>query len=139
MKRKIPSLGIVLDCCTKPSHDLGRDRYFKGMFQEMKEYLINNGVRNIVVACPNCYKVFKKYGDGISVSSVYEFMVQNGLPDTEQVCGVVTIHDPCALRFDESVHTAVRDLVSAKGLTVEEMAHSGKKLFVVVKEGLLDL
>ncbi len=127
MKRKIPSLGIVLDCCTKPSHDLGRDGYFKGMFQEMKEYLINNGVKNVVVACPNCYKVFKKYGDGISVSSVYEFMVQNGLPDTEQVCGVVTIHDPCALRFDESVHTAVRDLVSAKGLTVEEMVHSGKK------------
>ncbi|NWF97879.1 MAG: VTT domain-containing protein [Nitrospirae bacterium] len=127
IKKTIPSIGIVLDCCTKPSHDLGRDEYFQKMFQEMKEYLMINGVRNVLVACPNCFKVFKKYGDGISVRSVYEFMFQNGLPDTEQVHGVVTIHDPCALRFDESVHNVVRDLVSAKGLEIKEMPHHGKK------------
>jgi ferredoxin len=45
MKRTIPSLGIVLDCCTKPSHDLGRENHFHAMFQEMKEYLVEHGVR----------------------------------------------------------------------------------------------
>jgi len=30
-----PNLGIVLDCCTKPSHDLGRSAYFHAMFSEM--------------------------------------------------------------------------------------------------------
>jgi uncharacterized membrane protein YdjX (TVP38/TMEM64 family)/Fe-S oxidoreductase len=123
LKKKLPNLGMVLDCCTKPSHDLGKDEYFHGMFQEMKRYLLDNGIRNVLVACPNCYKVFKKYGDTISVKTVYEIMVHNGLPDTGKASGAVTIHDPCALRFDEPVHAAVRDLIAAKGLTVEEMPH----------------
>ncbi|MGW8161235.1 MAG: 4Fe-4S dicluster domain-containing protein, partial [Desulfobulbales bacterium] len=38
-----PALGIVLDCCTKPSHDLGRVEYFHAMFNEMHEYLIASG------------------------------------------------------------------------------------------------
>jgi uncharacterized membrane protein YdjX (TVP38/TMEM64 family)/Fe-S oxidoreductase len=127
LSKKLPNLGIVLDCCTKPSHDLGRDEYFQGMFQEMKKFLLDNGIRNVIVACPNCYKVFKKYGDEISVRTAYEFMAQNGLPDTGKVHGTVTIHDSCALRFEEAVHAAVRDLVAAKGLTIEEMPHHGVK------------
>ena len=53
--------------------------------------------------------------------------VRNGLPDTGLVQGTITIHDSCAVRFEEPVHAAVRDLVSAKGLTIEEMPHHGKK------------
>jgi uncharacterized membrane protein YdjX (TVP38/TMEM64 family)/Fe-S oxidoreductase len=127
LKQKVPNLGIVLDCCTKPSHDLGRQDYFNAMFEEMKKYLLDHGIRNVLVACPNCYKVFKKYGGELSVKTVYEFMVRNGLPDTGPVQGTVTIHDSCAVRFEEPVHAAVRDLVSAKGLTIEEMPHRGGK------------
>ncbi|HMK50658.1 MAG TPA: VTT domain-containing protein [Thermodesulfovibrionales bacterium] len=127
LRQKVPNLGIVLDCCTKPSHDLGREDYFNAMFQEMKNYLVDKGIRNVLVACPNCYKVFKNYGGEISVGSVYEFMAQNGLPDTGQVQGTITIHDSCAVRFEEPVHAAIRDLVTAKGLTIKEMPHHGKK------------
>jgi ferredoxin len=35
-KERIPSLRIVLDCCTKISHDLGREEFFQPMFEEMK-------------------------------------------------------------------------------------------------------
>jgi uncharacterized membrane protein YdjX (TVP38/TMEM64 family)/Fe-S oxidoreductase len=125
LRTKQPSLGIVLDCCTKPSHDLGRDEYFHGMFQEMKRYLLDNGIRNVLVACPSCHQVFKEYGDKLSVKTVYEVMVHNGPPDTGKTSGVVTIQDPCASRFEEPVHAAVRDLISAQGLTIEEMTHHG--------------
>jgi Fe-S oxidoreductase len=127
MKRTIPSLGIVLDCCTKPSHDLGRENYFHAMFNEMKDYLVKNGVRKVIVACPNCYKVFRKYGEELSVSTVYEFLSQYGVPETGTIEGTITVHDPCALRFAEPVHSAVRDLAVKKGLSVEEMPHSGVK------------
>lgn len=127
MKKTVPSLGIVLDCCTKPSHDLGRDSYFHSFFDEMREFLIKNGVRNVIVACPNCHKVFKKYGNEISVSTVYEFMAVNGLPETGKVSGTVSIHDSCAVRYEEPIHSAIRDLVSGKGLSGEEMPHSGTK------------
>lgn len=127
MKRTIPSLGIVLDCCLKPSHDLGRENHFHAMFQEMKDYLVEHGVRKVIVACPNCYKVFRKYGDELSVSTVYEFMAQYGVPETVRINGTINIHDPCALRFEEPVQSAVRDLAFRKGLSVEEMPHSGVK------------
>ena len=127
IKTTVPSLGIVLDCCTKPSHDLGRDGYFHAFFDEMKDFLVKNGIRQVIVACPNCYKVFKKYGGELSVSTVYEFMAVNGMPETSMVSGTIAIHDSCAVRYDEPIHAAIRDLVSRKGLSVEEMPHSRTK------------
>jgi uncharacterized membrane protein YdjX (TVP38/TMEM64 family)/Fe-S oxidoreductase len=127
MKKTIPSLGIVLDCCTKPSHDLGREEYFNAMFHEMRDFLIGSGIRNVIVACPNCYKVFGKYGGDLAVKTAYEFMAENGLPDSVALNGTVTIHDSCAVRFQESVHSAARELLVKKGFAIEEMKHSGKK------------
>ncbi|MDY6853290.1 MAG: VTT domain-containing protein [Thermodesulfobacteriota bacterium] len=127
MRKKIPTLGITLDCCTKPSHDLGREDYFNAMFQEMKDFLVKNGIKNVLVACPNCYKVFSKHGGELSVKTVYEFLTENVLPETEQVSGTATIHDPCPLRHERSIHLAVRDLAIKKGLTIEEMPHHGEK------------
>lgn len=127
LKKTIPSLGIVLDCCAKPSYDLGREDSMRAMFQEMNDFLLKNGVRNILVACPNCYKVFNKFGKGLSVRTVYEAMAESGLPETERVNSVVTIHDPCPIRFEESIHVAVRHLITQKGLSIEEMPHSRKR------------
>jgi Fe-S oxidoreductase len=127
LKNTIPSLGIVLDCCTKPSHDLGRQEYFNAMFHEMKDFLIRSGIRNVIVACPSCYEVFSEYGGDLAVKTAYEFMAENGLPAGSTSNGTVTIHDSCAVRFRESVHAAAMDLVIKKGLTVEEMKHSGKR------------
>jgi Fe-S oxidoreductase len=61
--------------------------------------------------------------------TAYELCAKNSLPDTGTLSGTVTIHDSCASRFEEPVHTAIRDLVSAKGLTIEEMSHSRIKTF----------
>ena len=127
IQKTLPSLGIVFDCCTKPSHDLGRDSYFHSFFDEMKEFLVKSGVRHVIVACPNCYKVFKKYGNELSVTTAYEFMAVNGLPETGKVSGTIAIHDSCAVRYEESIHSTIRDLVLKKGLSVEEMPHSGTK------------
>jgi len=80
IRKTMPTLGILLDCCTKPSHDLGRDDYFDAMFGEMRDYLVNHGIRNVLVACPNCYKIFSRYGGRLSVRTVYEFLAEDGLP-----------------------------------------------------------
>ncbi|MCE5335144.1 MAG: VTT domain-containing protein, partial [Desulfobacteraceae bacterium] len=127
LKKQVPNLGIVLDCCTKPSHDLGREDHFHAMFGEMKSYLTANSIRNVLVACPNCYRIFRQYGEEFSVKTVYEVLAENGLPETAPVSGTVTIHDPCAIRFEEQIHGAVRELIARKGLAVSEMAHHGKK------------
>jgi Fe-S oxidoreductase len=126
LRKHIPTLGVVLDCCTKPSHDLGRDDYFRAMFGEMKDYLVEKGVRNVLVACPNCYKIFSKYGDPLSVQTVYEFLSRDGLPTDKQLRETVTVHDPCGVRYDNGIHSAVRRLCKRQGLSVQEMKHHKK-------------
>jgi uncharacterized membrane protein YdjX (TVP38/TMEM64 family) len=54
-------------------------------------------------------------------------MAVHGTPGNGNISGTVSIHDSCAVRYDEPVHSAVRDLVKGKGLTVEEMPHSAMK------------
>lgn len=123
------SLGIVLDCCTKPSHDLGRQHHFEATFGEMREFLIKNGVINIIVACPSCYTIFAEYGKGLSVQTVYEVLAKNGLPKTPSIAGILTIHDPCAVRHKIEIQTAVRQIISEKGIKLQEMQHNqGKTL-----------
>ena len=125
----VPDLGVVLDCCSKPSHDLGRENHFQAMFGEMKEYLLANGIRNILVACPNCYKVFKTYGKEFEVSTVYEVLAGRSTSFSRTCVQTVSIHDPCAVRFDAPLHKAVRDLVECTGLVIREMPHHGEKTF----------
>ncbi|MGD9007993.1 MAG: (Fe-S)-binding protein [Desulfobacteraceae bacterium] len=129
LRRKEPSLGMVLDCCTKPSHDLGRSEFFESAFGEMRRYLLSNGVRRVLTACPSCYKVFKTHGGDLMVETVYEVLAAEKKPVRIGTRQTVTIHDPCPLRFNEPIQSAVRTLASAQGLDIEEMPHHGARTF----------
>ncbi len=124
LQRSIPNAGMVLDCCTKPSHDLGKEEYFHAMFGEMKQFLIDNGIKTVLVACPNCDKVFSEYAPEFATRTIYEFLDAGEIPETPLVSGTVNVHDPCVSRFSSSVHDAVRNLAKKKGLTVIETRHS---------------
>jgi len=125
LRKDIPTLGIALDCCTKPSHDLGRELYFGKMFGGLRDSLIKCGIETVLVACPNCYKVFSAYGEGLHVKTVYEVLAERGLPEKSRFGGrVVTVHDPCATRFSSEIHYAARSVIVGMGLTIDEMEHS---------------
>ncbi|MGM0452165.1 MAG: VTT domain-containing protein [Thermodesulfobacteriota bacterium] len=128
LKTIVPQIGIVLDCCCKPSHDLGRTAFFEEMFLEMQSCLLGCGVKQVIVACPNCFKVFSNYGDPMAVESVYERLVQHDLPgpplrDRQQI----TVHDPCVLRDQPEVQEAVRQLAAKRGIEIVEMPHCCNK------------
>ncbi|MGD8837749.1 MAG: (Fe-S)-binding protein [Desulfobacteraceae bacterium] len=129
LRKREPTLGMVLDCCTKPSHDLGRSDFFQSAFGEMHSYLLSNGVRRVLTACPSCYKVFKAYGGDLAVETVYEVLATEKKPDWAGTRQTVTIHDPCPLRFNDPIQSAVRTLLSVKGFRIEEMPHHGAKTF----------
>jgi Fe-S oxidoreductase len=127
LKTLVPNIGIVLDCCCKPSRDLGRTRHFLDMLWEMKSFLTRHGVRRIITACPNCHQVFNGDGRPIEVKSVYELLAKSGLPQgipTQKQ--TVTVHDACVTRFDAPIQDAVRGIAVEKGVSVVEMLHSRK-------------
>lgn len=123
LKELVPGIGIVLDCCLKPSHDLGREEHFHEVFGEMRDYLTGMGIRKVLVACPNCHRIFSEYGGDLSVQTVYELLpapvAEDGSPGVE-----VVMHDPCVARFLPTVQQAARSLATGCGATVQEMDHS---------------
>lgn len=126
LQESIPSLGIVLDCCAKPSHDLGRHDRFLALFGEMKGYLLAHGITTVLTACPNCHRVFADYGSPLEVRSIYEVLDHFRLGGGELAGAVLSVHDSCVERYDEGVQNAVRSLIRRTGCSLEEMPHSGR-------------
>jgi len=128
LRKGYPQLGIVLDCCGKISHDLGREASFTAMFGEMMDYLTARGVKEVIVACPNCYDIFSRYGGGLGVRTVFE-----ALPATAAAPpfpgGEAVIHDPCGTRFHDGARRAVRQRLAAAGLSPREMRHTAQQAF----------
>ena len=124
LQEKVDNLGLVFDCCTKPSHDLGDHRHFRSMFEELHSIIAAHGITKVLVACPNCHRIFREYGKGIEVQSVYELLTGTGLftyhHETE-----VTVHDPCGVRTVAPVQQSIRSLLKVHGIAVREMKHSG--------------
>ena len=138
LQKAIPALGMVLDCCAKPSHDLGRQAFFDHVFGDLIGYLSGHGVRRVLVACPNCFKIFRHHGNGISVETVYEFIHANGSRAIHSNNGMeVGVHDPCALREADATHRAVRGLLSDMGVNVVEMKHRGRRAICCGEGGMV--
>lgn len=123
----IPNLGIILDCCTKPSHDLGNHERFLKYFSELLDFLLKNGIRQVIVACPNCFKVFTTYGKELKILTVYELLQGDLRPVSQAENRSITIHDPCVMRWENGVQDAVRKISITLGFPIDEMKHSRKK------------
>jgi Fe-S oxidoreductase len=125
----IPTAGLVLDCCAKSSHDLGRTAGFHDLFDKMHNYLTSQGIRTVLTACPNCTKMFREYGHGLTVRTVYEILPLKDNdnpalgPSTEIA---ITVHDPCPLRDDLPTQQAVRKILTDMGHSLVEMEHRGQ-------------
>lgn len=123
LQKSIPDIGLVFDCCTKPSHDLGRSVYFQKMFRELCQILTSHSVKTVLTVCPNCYRIFKEYGSGLEVRSVYVDLARSG-NFSENLQKEITVHDPCGVRFSEEVQRSTRKLVQINGLKIREMKHN---------------
>jgi Fe-S oxidoreductase len=139
LRKTIPHLGMVLGCCTKPSHDLGRKDFFKHTFNELCQSLVQQGIRRVLVICPSCHTIFSQYGGPLTTEYVYNLLAEQPLPKsillekkkapnlTSNFAPDITIHDPCTTRKDPAVHSSVRCLLHAAGFSVQEMSHHGEK------------
>ena len=131
LRQSIPGLGIVLNCCTKPSHDLGRKDFFTSKFDKLRQALIQQGVRRVLVLCPSCYVVFSRYGAPLETQYVYKLLAEQPVPKPIMMEGNknIMVHDPCTTRRDHEVHSSVRKILQTAAFMVEEMPHHGKKTF----------
>lgn len=129
LQKKIPQLGLVLDCCGKPSHDLGDQKSFLKKNKEQVRRLRDAGVQHIITSCSSCLDVFRSSASGIETSMAYTHLLPiKGQAGLSKQMGTennrYTIHDPCTIRFESEVHESIRELISVYGGAVAEMKHS---------------
>jgi len=130
LQKKKPQLGLVLDCCGKPSHDLGDQQAFLKKNKEQVRRLRDAGVQHIITSCSSCLHVFRDYAPGIETSMAYTHLLplkrETGCSSKQMdiVNDRYTVHDPCTMRFESEVQASVRDLISGVGGAVTEMKHT---------------
>lgn len=125
LRKTDPALGLVLGCCFKPSHDLGREDFFASRFGTLRATLLARGVRTVLTACPNCFKVFDQYGDGLAVRSVLDVLAENPPPGRAAVRAAAVVHTPCPLRFEREIQDVTVRLARESGLDVEKTRQDG--------------
>jgi uncharacterized membrane protein YdjX (TVP38/TMEM64 family)/Fe-S oxidoreductase len=128
LAQQIPALGLVLDCCAKPYHDIGMQEKFAANISALSSELQHHDISRVITACPNCYEVFKRYMPQIEVTSVYEILaadMSEGKNAAENPLQV-TVHDPCVNRSRISIQNSVRSLIKGAGMDVREMKNHAR-------------
>ncbi len=121
LQQKIPGIGIVLNCCGKPSRDLGDKERFRNIFDGTLKEFSRLGIDEVVVACINCHKMYRENSD-IKLRTIYEIMAETGLPESISGDGQeITIHDSCPARYRPEIRNAVRKIASQMNFKIGEM------------------
>lgn len=118
---------LFLDnCCGIPMYHIGLPERGDKIKAELWEKVHLLGVKRIIIACPNCYYLFKKepiYHD-IQIISIYEALREEFIPNQSR--NVYAIHDSCPDRFEGTYAKHVREALDRAGIQRVEMKHHGR-------------
>lgn len=129
LQQKLPGTGIILRCCGAPTHFLGDRAKFENMADDIAAEVKKVGASGLIVACPDCYRTIKRSAPGFKIKSLYEVMVEKGLPDGARALAPKTfsLHDSCTVRDEATFIENVRTLINEMGYQIEEMKYSRDK------------
>ncbi len=143
-------LGQEESCTGDPARRMGNDYVFQmlamGNVETLDKYAM--GQRTIVTACPHCFNSlsneYSQLGGNYTVVHHSQYLAGlvssgrlatippdagNGTESGDHGFGTVTVHDSCYLARYNGVVAAPRDVLGAAGVTITEMAKSGKQTF----------
>jgi len=140
LRQQDQTIGLVLDCCGKISHDLGLREPFEAIFNRLHSRLQRYGVTRILTACPGCSKILRNNSNGLEVSSVYEQLLLSAPSEAllQDRPHTIVIHDPCPSRFDVAQQQAVRKLLQVCGWQVEELPFNGSSTRCCGQGGMVE-
>jgi NADPH-dependent glutamate synthase beta subunit-like oxidoreductase len=123
-------VGLMLRCCGAPAEWAGRMDLFRSALAEFQAAHQTLGKPRLILACSTCYQMFQTYLPEVEMVSLWVLFEQRGLPARATPLdnkGVVSIHDPCTTRGEQSIQDSVRRILDQLGYNVEELPLSRDK------------
>lgn len=89
LSEHIDNLGLILNCCNKPTLDLGKRALFNKKFHSFVEELkkFNNGDIEIITACQSCFKILKQEAPELKITSLWALFKEFDIPKSEILKG----------------------------------------------------
>jgi Fe-S oxidoreductase len=127
LKRHYKEIGITFKCCSKPTIAMGDIDKFNKYYSSLEKKIKDDNIKEIIVACPNCYNTISKNSKNIKVTSLYEIIKEFGIPN--QLKGNykgldLAVHDSCSIRNESNIHESVRDILKELGVSVIEFKNN---------------
>lgn len=115
--REEAGIGTVFDCCGKPVAELGMKKREEEMIEELNARLLEAGIGELIMACPNCYH-FLKGRLRVQVTGIYEKLAALGLG--KQVEGQKLMFLPCPERKDRELAGQIEVFLKRKPVLCED-------------------
>ena len=113
-------IGTVYDCCGKPIEDIGLSCEADEVVDQLIGRLRDRGVRELVVACPNCFGFlkdrFQSRSAGIGISSVYRKLSDIGFDAA--IDGAIPLWRPCPDRDGGEMLESIRPFLSEQPMEI---------------------
>jgi Fe-S oxidoreductase len=129
LRDKLPGTGIILGCCGGPSHGIGDQSRLLDVNGKVVDEMKRFGASELILACPHCYHIFQECAPDMQITSLYEVIAEQGLPEGARALSesVFSIHDSCNTRYEARVQDAVRHILKELGCQVDEPEFSRER------------
>ena len=78
---RMEGVGALLKCCGKPLKLMAMTGEFRRRFDAVRRDLDLMGAEEMIVACQNCYTIFRHFDEGRRVRSFWTILAEMGLPE----------------------------------------------------------
>jgi Fe-S oxidoreductase len=119
-------VGLMSACCGAPARWSGRTGLTGQVTSEFLGTWEKAGRPLVVLACPSCYLFFQNEIPSVKIESLWEVLAAKppkGLELDDQTLEL-TLHDPCATRYQENVQQSVRSLMAKIAPNYKEQKYS---------------
>lgn len=135
-----PGLGLLQQCCAKPALCTNARESFAHYYGQLERELATHGFNTVITACENCYMTLRRFSPGLSVVSLYEVLLETGIPERcWQEMPTAVLHDPCPTRRESAMQESVRELLTQMRYPFEEFELNRRCTICCGSGGMLEL
>jgi Fe-S oxidoreductase len=125
LNQTLGSVGLMSSCCGAPARWSGRSGLTSQVAKTIRHLWAENGEPVFILACPSCQLFFQAELPEIKIMSLWDVLAQLPPPAPVQSLAL-TLHDPCAARYDQALQKNVRRLLTVFAPKFTEQKFSGR-------------